>query len=131
MIIDYFRPFCFARFYSSWFYWGGLLLMSFHTIVGAAENSAGNEPVNFDETEEVFFSEIPNVISATRIRQPLTEAPASVTVIDRAMIEASGAIELADVFRLVPGVQVSYPQGNQTAVSIMAFQMVSLEKCRC
>ncbi len=93
MIIDYFRPLFFARFYSSWFYWGGLLLMSFHAIVGAAENSAGNEPVNFDETEEVFFSEIPNVISATRIRQPLTEAPASVTLIDRAMIEASGAIE--------------------------------------
>lgn len=73
------------------------------------------------ETENEFFSEVPNVISATRIRQPLTEAPSSVTVIDRDMIEASGAIEFADVMRLVPGVQVSYPQGNQIAVTYHGF----------
>ena len=121
MIIDYFRQPCFARFYSIWFYWAGLLLMSFHVVVSATENSEENYRVNIDETEEAFFSEIPNVISATRIRQPLTKAPASVTIIDRAMIEASGAIELADVFRLVPGVQVSYPQGNQTAVIYHGF----------
>lgn len=82
----------------------------------AAEN--GGEQY---ETEEDFFSDIPSVISATRIRQPLTEAPSSVTVIDREMIEASGAIELADVLRLVPGVQVSYPQGNQIAVTYHGF----------
>ncbi|MFC1589686.1 TonB-dependent receptor plug domain-containing protein [Pseudomonadota bacterium] len=83
--------------------------------------NAANDDSALYESEAGFFSEIPNVISATRIRQPLTEAPSSVTVIDRAMIEASGAIELGDVLRLVPGVQVSYPQGNQIAVTYHGF----------
>ena len=69
------------------------------------------------ETEEDFTREIDTVISATRIRQPLTESPSSITVIDRNTLEASGAIEVADVLRLVPGIQVAYPQGNQLAVT--------------
>jgi len=83
--------------------------------------SLAAQATNEFETEEDFFAEVPSVISATRIRQPLTEVPASVTVIDRDMIEASGAIEVADIFRLVPGVQVSYPQGNQIAVAYHGF----------
>jgi iron complex outermembrane receptor protein len=69
------------------------------------------------ETEEDFIRDIDTVISATRIRQPLTESPSSITIIDRDMIAASGAIEVADVLRLVPGIQVGYPQGNQIAVT--------------
>jgi iron complex outermembrane receptor protein len=73
------------------------------------------------ETEDDFTGAIDTVISATRIRQPLTESPASVTVINRNDIVASGAVELADVLRLVPGIQVSYPQGNQLAVTYHGF----------
>jgi iron complex outermembrane receptor protein len=69
------------------------------------------------ETEEDFTGDIDTVISATRIRQPLTESPASVTIIDRDMIAASGAIEVADTLRLVPGMQVSYPTGNLMSVT--------------
>jgi iron complex outermembrane receptor protein len=69
------------------------------------------------ETEADFTGDIDMVISATRIRQPLTESPASITIIDRDMIAASGAIEIADTLRLVPGIQVSYPQGNQMAAT--------------
>ena len=69
------------------------------------------------ETEEDFVGEIDTVISATRISQLLTESPSSVTIIDQAMIQASGAIEVADVMRLVPGMQVSYPTGNRLAVT--------------
>ena len=77
-------------------------------------DAAGNSVI---ESEEDFLADIDTVISATRIRQPLTESPASITVIDRDMIVASGAIEVADVLRLVPGIQVAYPQGNQLAVT--------------
>ncbi|MGB1702157.1 MAG: outer membrane receptor protein, partial [Cycloclasticus sp.] len=58
-----------------------------------------------DELEELVFfdTDIPVVLSATRLAQPQTEAPASITVIDRALIEASGATEVAELFRLVPG----------------------------
>jgi iron complex outermembrane receptor protein len=73
------------------------------------------------ESEQDFVGAIDTVISATRIRQPLTESPSSVTIIDREAIVASGAVEIADVLRLVPGILVAYPQGNQLAVSYHGF----------
>jgi iron complex outermembrane receptor protein len=64
-------------------------------------------------TEEDFFADIPKVITASRLVQPINEAPAALTVIDREMIEASGARNLVDVFRLVPGFIVGYWSGSQ------------------
>ncbi|MBW6477693.1 MAG: TonB-dependent receptor [Chromatiales bacterium] len=58
-----------------------------------------------------FLEELPVYLSVTRLPQNITEMPAAVTIIDRHMIEASGAVELVDVFRLVPGFQVAYSQG--------------------
>ncbi len=66
--------------------------------------------------EDVYFGELPIVLSATRLNQPIAEAPVAVTVIDREMIEASGARELADVFRLVPGFLVGSFDGHQRSV---------------
>lgn len=68
-------------------------------------------------TEEDFLREIPIVLSASRMSQRTIEAPASVTVIDREMIESAGFIEVADLLRLVPGFQVSYVNGNVLAVT--------------
>jgi len=61
--------------------------------------------------EEEYFADIPVVLTATRLAQPATEAPAAITVIDREMIKASGAREIADLFRLVPGFVVSHENG--------------------
>jgi iron complex outermembrane recepter protein len=55
--------------------------------------------------EELFFAELPMVASVSRLPQRQADAPASVTVIDRDMIKASGARALNDVMRLVPGFQ--------------------------
>lgn len=67
-------------------------------------------------TEEYFLADTPVVLSASRLAQPVSESPAAMTVIDRDMIEASGAIDIPDVLRLVPGFQVSHISGqNQTA----------------
>lgn len=55
--------------------------------------------------EDVYFSELPVVASVSRLPQRLEDAPTSVTVIDREIIKASGARDLNDVFRLVPGFQ--------------------------
>lgn len=57
------------------------------------------------------------MVSATRLSQPLNATPAAVTVIDREMIEASGAVELVDILRLVPGFQVTHTHGNLFTVS--------------
>jgi len=65
-------------------------------------------------TEEAFFSELPVVASVSRLPQRLADAPTSVTVIDREMIKASGARDLNDLFRLVPGFQ-THPNNTDAA----------------
>jgi iron complex outermembrane receptor protein len=67
-------------------------------------------------SEDVFFSEIPKVRSASRMEQKITEAPVAITIIDREMIRASGAIELAQVLQLVPGFFSYHVFGNQFGV---------------
>lgn len=69
------------------------------------------------ETEQDYLQDFPVVLSASRLSQPLSEAPNAMTVIDRQMIKASGFRVLADVFNLVPGMYVSYYKGSQPIVS--------------
>lgn len=59
-------------------------------------------------SEGDFLGELPVVLSVSRLSQPTREAPAAVTVIDAEMIRASGARDIADLLRLVPGFQVTY-----------------------
>ncbi|MFW5426707.1 MAG: TonB-dependent receptor plug domain-containing protein [Methylophagaceae bacterium] len=68
--------------------------------------------------EDSFFStDLPVVISASRLTQSVLTSPSAVTIIDKAMIEASGFIEIADLMRLVPGFQVAYADGKDIAVT--------------
>lgn len=57
--------------------------------------------------EAHFFTEVPVGITVSRMMQPVNRSAASVTVIDRDMIRASGATQIVDLLRLVPGFQVS------------------------
>jgi iron complex outermembrane receptor protein len=59
-------------------------------------------------TESDFLDDLPVVLSPSRLAQPLTDSPSSVTVIDRDMIRASGFSQVADLFRLVPGFSAAY-----------------------
>lgn len=72
-------------------------------------------------SETDYLEDIPVVLSPTRLAQPVTEAPAAITVIDRAMIEASGARQIADLFRLVPGFTVAYFNGYTPSVAYHGF----------
>ena len=58
------------------------------------------------------------VVTATRMPQALADLVADVTIIDRVTIQRSGAIGLADVLALVPGIQISRPGnvGSPTSV---------------
>lgn len=58
-------------------------------------------------TEQEWLTDLPVVLTVTRLSQPQSEAPGALTVIDRETIRRSGARELADVLRLVPGYLVS------------------------
>ena len=64
-----------------------------------------------------YYQALPTVLSASRMPQPLSEAPNAMTVIDRRMIVASGFRSIADLFKLVPGMYVSYYKGSQPIVS--------------
>ena len=68
-------------------------------------------------SEQDYFQELPIVLSASRLSQPISEAPNAITVIDREMIVASGARNIADLFKLVPGMYVGYKNGHTPVVS--------------
>lgn len=80
------------------------------SFVSASANARENPELD-------YFSEIPVILSATRLSQNIDHAPASVTIIDREMIEASGARTIPDLFRLVPGFLVVHERGSKLSVS--------------
>ncbi|MBE9564971.1 MAG: TonB-dependent receptor, partial [Proteobacteria bacterium] len=61
--------------------------------------------------DELFF-DMPIVLSANRLEQPIADAAVSISVIDSETIEASGARTIPEVLRLIPGIQVGF-SGNQ------------------
>jgi iron complex outermembrane receptor protein len=73
----------------------------------------------FGSTESLYLGEIPVVLSGTRLAQPLNESPVAITVIDREMITASGAREIPDLFRLVPGMLVGSHKGHDRDVGYL------------
>ncbi len=81
-----------------------------------------NSPSGFTEStplpsEDSVYFELPVVLSATRLEQPMLDTPASITVIDREMIAASGAREIYELFRMVPGFQVGSDNGSVHTVT--------------
>lgn len=67
--------------------------------------------------EDYFLDQVPVVLSATRLAQPQYEAPVAVTVIDRVTIEASGALDIPDLLRLVPGFQVARSKSHTVSAT--------------
>jgi iron complex outermembrane receptor protein len=69
-------------------------------------------------SEKDYLEDVPVVLSVSRLPQRLDETPGAVTLIDREMIRMSGARDVADLLRLVPGFRVSSsfesnsPQGS-------------------
>ncbi|MEC5385547.1 TonB-dependent receptor plug domain-containing protein [Uliginosibacterium sp. H3] len=76
---------------------GGLLLAASQAMASA---------------ESTYLADMPVVLSASRMPQPLNEAPGAVTVISGDFIRSTGYRDLARVFRLVPGMQIGQERGN-------------------
>ena len=72
-------------------------------------------------TEDDVFGELHLVSSATHMQQTVEKTPAAVTIIDRRTIEASAAVDVPDLFRLIPGFRTYFVTGNQPAVTYHAF----------
>jgi len=69
-------------------------------------------------SEQSYLQEFPVVLTASRLSQPLSESPNSMTIIDRQMIRASGFRSVVDLFRLVPGMYVGNAGANLPFVSL-------------
>jgi iron complex outermembrane receptor protein len=68
---------------------------------------AGAFAQNPGVSEQDFLADMPVVLSVSRLAQPLNETPGAVTVLNRETIRMSGARDVADLLRLVPGFQTS------------------------
>ncbi|MBT9569301.1 MAG: TonB-dependent receptor [Thiobacillus sp.] len=63
-------------------------------------------------SETDFLDDLPVVLSASRLSQPVSDAPTAVTLIDQDMIRASGFRDIPELLRLVPGFSVAYTGDN-------------------
>ncbi|MBF8721852.1 TonB-dependent receptor plug domain-containing protein [Pseudomonas guariconensis] len=61
--------------------------------------------------------DLPQVLTATRLKQSPAAVPGSMTVLDAELIRASGARDIPELMRLVPGMMVGYGAGNQPTVN--------------
>ncbi len=69
--------------------------------------SAASAQTGVVASEKDYFDDMPVVLSVSRLPQRLDETPGAVTVLDRDFIRRSGARDVADLLRLVPGFQSS------------------------
>jgi len=76
-----------------------------------------SQSASIDDHRNEFAVDVPIVLTPTRLPQRLDESPSAVTIIDRDMIEASGARRLVDVLRLVPGFQVGFKSNHLPTAS--------------
>lgn len=88
-------------------------LLSFVCVMGIAPCHANDDALS----EKDYLQDLPVVLSASRLNQPMSEAPNAMTVIDRDMIKASGFRNIPDVFRLVPGMFVDNFDGHTPIVA--------------
>ena len=59
-------------------------------------------------TELMLFQEIPVVVTASKIEQPLAESPSAITVITAEDIKQSGATSIDEALRMVAGAHFGY-----------------------
>lgn len=71
-------------------------------------------------SEKDYFGDLPVVLSVSRLAQPLDEVPGAVTIIDAETIRRSGAREIAEVLRLVPGFVLTRRNGGNTVAAYHA-----------
>lgn len=81
--------------------------------------SLGLSLSHFAYAGDLFINDqaVPEVLTATHLYQPPAAVPGSISSIDRELITASGARNITDVLRLVPGMLVVPDSGNLTTVN--------------
>ena len=93
--------------------------LSLLIIIIFSLSSALARAEDFKDFAELDLEELLNttVISASKREQKLSEAPNAIYVITKEDIKRSGAVDLPDLFRMVPGVDVINTAGSSYGVS--------------
>ncbi|MDX1633606.1 MAG: TonB-dependent receptor [Marinobacter sp.] len=86
------------------------------------ESSGMDEEIIFDEAWPadqglMFESDVPEVLTTTRLRQPKSRVPGTTTVLQGDLIRQLGILNLVEVFRLVPGMTVAEVGSNKPVTS--------------
>ncbi len=79
-------------------------------------------------TEEMIFQPIETVITAGRTEQRIERAPATVTVISSAEIRASRAMNIPELLRLVPGLDVTTVSSSHFEVNARGLNQILSNK---
>jgi iron complex outermembrane recepter protein len=97
-------------------------------VLPCSANNAG--PDQLDELKRMSFEELMNVevTSVSRTEEVLRDAAAAVSVLSSESIRRSGATNLPDALRLVPGIHVGEQSSSSWAVSARGFSNVNSEK---
>ncbi|PKN01481.1 MAG: hypothetical protein CVU77_05130 [Elusimicrobia bacterium HGW-Elusimicrobia-1] len=82
----------------------GILVLAFAVVPFLSGRALGAQEEITEE--ELFFKEIPIVVTASKKEQPISESPSTIYVITEEDIKNSAAETFADLLRSVPGVQV-------------------------
>jgi iron complex outermembrane receptor protein len=98
-------------------YTAGLLLI-LSSCAALAQSEQPEQPEPSDVTD-VDFNDVgyPVVITPTRLRQPLSDVPASITVITAETMRRHGITRVEEALRLVPGMHVDHALGNEYLIN--------------
>lgn len=83
--------------------WGAGLNKNNICILAGAVLVAGMACAEEPVSEQDYFGTLPVVLTVSRLAQPLSDTPGAVTVLDRDKIHRSGARDVTELLRLVPG----------------------------
>ena len=80
------------------------------------------KPAGAGTSESDYLSDVPTVISVSRLAQTLEDTPGALTILDRDFIHMTGARSVVDVLRFVPGFQTtSLSERNPCTLSSIIF----------
>jgi iron complex outermembrane recepter protein len=93
-----------------------LLMLLLYSQASQAEDievQAAAPPLSIAQlpSEDDYLGDVPQVLTVSRLSQSLADAPSAVTVLDRETIRASGAVDIPELFRLIPGMYVATNAG--------------------
>ena len=69
------------------------------------------------QREELLFQEVPVVVTAAKHEQPFADSPSTISVITEEDIKLSGATNLEELFRSLPGMDIFIASATNTNVS--------------